>query len=262
MRRKILRLAAWLLFASLAVLGATVRLYLKDGTYQLVREYEKKEDRVRYFSVERGEWEEIPLDLVDLKRTERETAHKEASLAEETKAVQGEEKAGREQVREVSRIPQNPGVYQVSGKQVVALKQGDTKVRNNKRRSVLKVLAPIPIITGKATLELDGEHSAYVVTAAEPEFYIQLSGEHGFGIIKLTSGKGLRVVENLTTMPVTNEVVEQRQEFEIFRQQQDEGLYKISPTKPLEPGEYAVVEYSEGKLNIQVWDFAYRPAKK
>ena len=43
--------------------AATVRLYMKDGSYHSVREYETKGDRVRYYSTERSEWEEIPLDL-------------------------------------------------------------------------------------------------------------------------------------------------------------------------------------------------------
>jgi len=42
----------------------------------------------------------------------------------------------------------------------------------------------------------------------------------------------------------------------------DSDLYKIWPTKPLEPGEYAVVEYTDGKVNIQVWDFAHDPNAK
>ena len=54
------------------VLAASQRLYLKDGSYHSVREYQKVGDRVRYYSTERGDWEEIPLDLVDLKRTEEE----------------------------------------------------------------------------------------------------------------------------------------------------------------------------------------------
>ena len=44
------RAGIFLMFA-LAASGATVRLYLTDGTYQLVREYEVKPDRVRFFEL-------------------------------------------------------------------------------------------------------------------------------------------------------------------------------------------------------------------
>jgi hypothetical protein len=45
------------LFAlAVAAFGATSRLYLKDGDYQLIREYQVLADRVRYFSTERGDW--------------------------------------------------------------------------------------------------------------------------------------------------------------------------------------------------------------
>ena len=27
------------------------------------------------------------------------------------------------------------------------------------------------------------------------------------------------------------------------------------PEKPMPPGEYALIEYTEGKVNVQVWDF-------
>jgi len=46
---------------------------------------------------------------------------------------------------------------------------------------------------------------------------------------------------------------------EIFRQQlTKDGLYKIWPKEKMAPGEYAVIEYTAGKVNIQIWDFAVK----
>ena len=33
------------------------KLFLTDGTFQIVREYQREGDRVRYYSVERSDWE-------------------------------------------------------------------------------------------------------------------------------------------------------------------------------------------------------------
>jgi hypothetical protein len=82
-------------------------------------------------------------------------------------------------------------------------------------------------------------------------------------MIRLAPLKTSRLVQKWDIVPVTNEIIEETDIIETFRQQLAEGLYKIWPTKPLTPGEYAVIEYTEGKGNVQVWDFSLAaPVKK
>jgi hypothetical protein len=258
------RLAGAVLLCLVTAWAANIKLYLADGTYSLVREYQVNQDRVRYYSVERSEWEEIPLSMVDLKRTETEAAARKAELEKEAQSQAEEEAAAREIKHEISKIPVDPGVYWIEGKETKVLPAASSVVHNDKMRSVLKALSPIPMVSGKATLELDGTHSTNVFTDPEQEFFIQLSETERFGIVKLTVNEKekVRVVEKLTIIPVTKETVEERQSVEIFRQQlgKDE-VYKIWPQEALPPGEYAVVQYSEGKLNIQIWDFAISAKK-
>jgi hypothetical protein len=250
------RIAVLFVVAASFVSAATIRLYLKDGSFHAVREYERQNDRIRYFSTERGDWEEIPVDLIDLKRTEAERTRNEEERRENAKAIDEEEKAEREQRQEIERIPVNPGVYMVAGEQVTTLTQAEVKLVNNKRRSILKRITPIPIVAGKSTVELDGLKSAFTVQAPRPEFYFRLAKEERFAIVRVKPGKSTRIVQTLNKVPVAEEIIEDTDIVETFKQQIDSGLYKIWPTKPLEPGEYAVVEYTEGEANIQVWDFA------
>ncbi len=255
------RVAPALFILALIAFAANLKLYLKDGSYQIVREYKVESDRVRFYSVERSQWEEIPLDLVDLKRTEAEVAQRKATLDEEAKAISQEDKAERAMRDEIAKIPRDPGVYYVAGNTVKVIKAAESKVHTNKGRNVLKVISPIPVVSGKATLEIDGEHSANVLTNPEQEFYVQLSDQENFGIIRLAAERGVRIAEKITIVPVTKEVLEEPDEVQVFRKQlTQDGLYKIWSMKPLEPGEYAVVEHTPGKMNMQIWDFAIRPA--
>src|SRR5258708_8574092 len=52
-----------------------LKLMLADGTYQLVREYHRTGDPVRYYSMERGAWEELPAPTADCPPTPKTQPH-------------------------------------------------------------------------------------------------------------------------------------------------------------------------------------------
>lgn len=238
----------------LTLSAANFKLYLKDGGFQLVREYKVDGDRVQYYSVERSDWEDIPTDLVDLKRTDSEAAARKQTLDKQAQELADEAEAARETRQEILKIPRDPGVYQLEDGKLRIFNAAECTVHNSKGRNVLKAM--IPVILGKATLDTPGEHSQNVVKDRSPEFFLQLSEFESFGMVKLTPAKGQRNVEQISIIPVAKEMEETRTMVQTFTTQlSDNGLYKIWPQDPLPPGEYAIVEYSEGKVNIQVWDF-------
>ena len=64
------------------------------------------------------------------------------------------------------------------------------------------------------------------------------------------------MAENVEIMPITKEMAEERKSVEIFTKQlPGEDFYKIWPQEPLPAGEYGVVEYQEGKVELRIWDF-------
>jgi hypothetical protein len=250
------RLPVLLLALALSGFGATVRLYLKDGTYQLVREYQVLPDRVKYLSVERtGEWEEIPLELVDLNRTKREVAEHEQQLKLEAKEDAEEEGAIREAKQEAASVPDDPGAYYVRVDKLEPMKEPDLIVTHDKSRTVLKILSPFPVVSGKNTVEIEGAASALRVNGDRPEMYVRLNAVDAVAIIKLTPKKTTRVVETVSIESVTKEMNEKRDTVPTFTKQVGEELMKIWPEQPMLPGEYAVIEFGSEAQTLQVWDF-------
>jgi hypothetical protein len=257
-----------LLLLVLSASGATVRLYLKDGTYQLVREYRPLSDRVKYLSAERrGDWEEIPLDLVDLDRTRKEASEQEAQLAKEAKEDAEEENAIRAEKRLASSTPGDPGVYYVRGEMMEPLRQADVTVVADKKRTILRDLStvglvvvaheypPVPVLASKNTLEVEAAAARFRVDGDRPEFYFRLAASDGLAIVKLSPKNNSRTVETVLIAPVTQELQAKRETVPAFTRQMGELLFKIWPEQPLPPGEYAVVEFQDGQGTLQVWDF-------
>ncbi|MGQ9917563.1 MAG: hypothetical protein ACUVS7_09125 [Bryobacteraceae bacterium] len=258
-------LAVFVLFGA-SLWAQQFRLYLKEGGWHMVREYQVLGDRVRYYSTERSEWEEIPLELVDLKRTE---AERKARIEEEKKQAEladAEEAFEREIARRIARIPVDPGLYYFDGDEVREIQRAGLKSVASRKRTALKILVPVPVVPGKASLELPGRHAATAIAGERPEFYFRIDWTQTFVLARVKpkqKGDG-RVVGILQTEPVTKMSFFEFDTVDIFKQQLRSDLFKVWPAKPLEPGEYALVQYSEGEAvdagEILVWDFRIVPA--
>ena len=260
-----MRKLCFLFFAAcLLASAANFKLFFKDGSDQLVREYKIEGDRLSFYSVDRDDWEQVPLALVDLDKTKAEIKARADEVRADAAAQAAEDKAERDARKEIASIPTDPGVYLIEDQnqgppKLTPLKVGESKIVNNKRRTILKVITRVPLIPGKATLELDGEHASQGTANRSPEFYFRLSEDQRFGIVRLSEHKGNRVVEKMTIQPVTNLPLQEPDLVDTFRQQVGDELFKIWPQKPLDPGEYGVVQYTPGQTDMQVWDFFIAP---
>jgi hypothetical protein len=151
------------------------RLILKDGTYQIVRKYEIAGDRVRYISVERGgDWEELPVALVDWEATRKweqdmaRAAVEEpspamkmaAELDREEAAARDEQKARRPEVAKGLQLPDEDAVFALDtfegAPELVELTPVDLAMNARNRHGVNTLN---PLSTSKARLELEGAHA-------------------------------------------------------------------------------------------------------
>ena len=263
-------LAAALLLSALAVprvAWANLKLCMKDGTYQMVTSYEVHGDRVRYFSVERSEWEEVPTSLVDFDATKR--AQDEAKAAEKQQIDEARQTDQErfykppDQGMEVApglRLPGDDGIFTVEGKRLVRLAQSASEVVTDKKRTAMVLAVPLPVVKTRSLVVLEGAKAAIRLNDPLPVFYVQSA--EGLGakleLVHVKPGKEARVVEDVDTSRGKNgKATEVRTMVSLERKQVAPNIYTLKPLQPLEAGEYALGEVVDDKLSLDVWDFGY-----
>jgi hypothetical protein len=247
------------------VLGASQKLFLKDGSYQLVSSYEVHGDRVRYYSVERSAWEEIPLSLVDFdatKRAEEEEKATQKKLLEEGRELQQQRfEKPIERGFEIApgvHLPQEEGVYAYDGTRVIRLIQSSAEVVTDKKRAAMALAVPVPLLKSRSIVVLPGPKAAVRLQQAQPAFYVQSSDGLGgkLELIAMKVVKESRVVEKIEASRAgIGKPSELRAAVQLERTQLAPGLYRLKPLNPLDPGEYALGELVQQNLNLQLWDF-------
>ena len=236
-------------------------LFLTDGTQMNGREFEVGEERVRYFSLDRNQWEEVPLQIVDLERTNEHNRRAQAVAAVREEENRRERIAERRARTELHSVPLDDGVYYLKGKEPVLVEQSFWELGKSAKRIFLNIISPMPVIPGKRTLSIEGLTAKTITTDPKPIFYLRLDSFSTFGIARIVpeKGKNRRVVQEIMTVSAAGEQFEVQDEIEVFRQQLAPPVYKVWPVEVLPAGEYAILDFKPGETDLRVWDFSHRP---
>lgn len=287
---------ALVLFAATALLHAQSqgkRLILKDGSFQVAREWQVSGDRVRFFSNERYDWEEIPSSLVDWPATDRYEKDRQAGRLEAEKQATAQDEADRAEEEVASptvatglRLPEQGGIFLLedyAGKpQLDELVQNGTDINKHMGKNILRsVINPLP--TGpRQTVELKGARARVQSHTGTPAIYVDINFDSDsdsdatsarssdsddksvpvndrFKIVKVQQKGDVRVVSNLK-IALTGHMKEQRNVVDTKSAAVSKDWLKLVPAQPLEPGEYALIEMLNAKqMNLYVWDFGVDP---
>jgi hypothetical protein len=271
------------------------RLILKDGSYQLANQWEVKGDRVRYFSAERGEWEEVPKSMVDWEATEKfqkertggKPVPEAAELDREMEAERQADEARSPRVAPGLELPEDGGVVLLDSfqgqPQLVELGQSGGEINKNMKGNILRA-AVNPIASARQTIEIAGPHAKVQAHALLPSIYIRddqqnqpiatasenaspasQSREEGlpwdrFRIVRMQEKQGKRVAGDIK-VAVYGKVSQEQKLVPTTAQKLTGDWIKVTPSSPLTPGEYALVEMlGKDGMNLYVWDFGLNPS--
>jgi len=262
--------------------GRGKRLVLKDGSFQVIREYQRLGDRVRYYSLERADWEELPASLIDWDATEKANAAQEKAAEALAQKVHHQQEEFRTEMAldidaslEVAKdtfLPPGEGMFVVEGKSVIQLQQAGADVKRDKMQLLKQVISPIPIVPGKTNIRLPGAHAVLRINSPAPEFYLREAppdpdrvtpvrhssrpGENGPEIVLVRAevkgnNRRLESIKNLFGQEVGEDV----NTISIQQWQVAQNVFRYTLSQQLPPGEYALAEILPDGMNLWVWDF-------
>jgi hypothetical protein len=242
------------------------KLMLKDGSFQLVREYELDGDRVRYFSIDQRDWEEIPAALVDWDATKKSATDESARKAALIAKVHAAEVARRADAMDVDAsieiapkvfLPPGDGLFEFDGKAIYPLTQAEADMKFSKTQMLKQVLIPVPIVPTRHNISLRGARAKFRVKSTQTEFYMRTADgrEPQLDLIRAKVHGDKRDLENLDELfkeqATTGKISIPIQRWEIAH-----GVYRFTLGASLEPGEYAMAEIVQGgATSLYFWDF-------
>jgi hypothetical protein len=242
------------------------KLILTDGTFQLIREYKRDGDTVRYYSTERSGWEEIPAELVDWPATYKADAQEALRNEELDQKLKAADLAARTADIDVDTsfearagiiLPDEVGIYVVTGSEAVTLGQNLAEARLNKMRAFGKIISGVPLISDQHSIELAGKRARPRVRSGDVEFFFRTEDrrEPRMMLVKADVQGDKRKLQTMTTNMAEVRTYK-GEEFPLTAWAAARGLYRFTLDQTLPAGEYALIEQNtKGEVQLYVWDF-------
>jgi len=248
----------------------------------VVRSYERNGDRVRYFSLERGEWEEIPAALVDWDATARAEGEAAKASAAVLEKLHRQELAAKLtapldidaslKVGEGAFLPPGEGMFAVEGHSVNKLDQVGAAIRTDKKQVFKQIISPVAIVPSKQNVEIPGAKAKLRIASSKPEFYLREAppdpdrvtpiqkssrpGETGpeVELLRATVKGNKRRLESMKSL-YGIDLGTQQKVVSMQRWDVAPTVFRFTLSEPLPPGEYALAEVLPDGMNLYVWDF-------
>lgn len=248
---------------------------MKDGSVEIVRQYQVIGNRVRYFSVERGDWEEVPKSLVDWPATRKADAQakqREQQAVSLAHRVDLEKHPGSLDVNGGIAgtglppgvlLPSGDGMYVFNGHSILALNADLATSKLNKGRFIAKMISPVPVIATRFTISLKGKRAKTEVDNSEPVFFFRTDR----GVTPQFLLIQAEVKGNRREFAYLSEYMGQKntkaKEIPINMKAIDPDTYRLTAVQDLSPGQYVLAEPTSGQsIDLYVWDFGIVPSAK
>jgi hypothetical protein len=167
------------------------RLYLKDGSFQVVLSYRVVGDNVFYLSAERGaEQEVVPLKLVDLDATQKWAQQAEAQR-NGVPAVQLDPELAKEEADRASRSPEVAKDLHLPDEdsvlvldtyrgqpQLAILQQTDGELNRQTAHNILRQTLN-PLAHAHQLIEIKGQTAPVQLHVGDPELFVRMDDDAG-----------------------------------------------------------------------------------
>jgi hypothetical protein len=242
-----------------------IKLMLKDGSFELVREYHVEGDRVRYYDLDSSQWEQMPAALVDWDATKKAAAEDVQRESEILAKVHKQEQERRSDPLDIDAsleaapgvfLPSGIGLWAFDGRAFQTLAQAEIDSKLSKGHVLEQVIVPVPIVPTRHNISIKGERAAMRIPTSQPEFYMRTADGRTpqLKLIRAKVHNGNRDIEHVDEM--FNEQWESGNTVPMQRWEIAKGVFRFTLGEALSPGEYVLAEVlQEQGMSFYVWDF-------